>query len=151
MVDYKPEGYRTITPYLTINGVSEVIEFLKKAFDVKDVKACNTADDGTIMHAEVLIGDSWIMMGEAGGDHKAAPACLYMYVPNVDKVYATAIEAGGVSIMEPTDMFYGDRNAGVKDSAGNSWWIATHVEDVSPQEMEKRAKEHHKKPALAKK
>jgi uncharacterized glyoxalase superfamily protein PhnB len=70
---------------------------------------------------------------------KATVSSLYLYVPNVDSVYQRAIKAGGNSIMEPTDMFYGDRNGGVKDPSGNSWFIATHKEDVAPQELEKRA------------
>ncbi len=82
-------------------GVNKLIEFLKKAFDV-EVKGCSTTNDGTIMHAEVLIGDSWIMLGEDKGDPKCVttPTNLYMYVPDTDKVYNQAIKAGGVSVME---------------------------------------------------
>ena len=91
------------------------------------------------MHAEVKLGDSFIMMGEPMGEFKAMPASLYLYVPDTDATYARVIKAGGTSIMEPADQFYGDRNAGVKDTSGNHWWIGTHIEDVSPDELSKRA------------
>lgn len=148
MVDYRPDGFGTVTPYLTVEGADKVIDFLKKAFDVTEVSSCHTTPEGKIMHAEVKIGDSWIMLGEAGGECKASPSNLYVYVKDTDKTYKQALSAGGISTMEPADQFYGDRNAGVKDPAGNTWWIATHIEDVSPEEMEKRAKAR-KQPAAA--
>jgi uncharacterized glyoxalase superfamily protein PhnB len=79
------------------------------------------------------------MIAEPRGPWTAAPAQLYVYVKDTDATYRRALEAGGVSVMAPADQFYGDRNAGVKDMCGNSWWIATHIEDVSPEEMRKRA------------
>jgi PhnB protein len=85
------------------------------------------------------------MMGEARDEWPAMPGSLYLYVPDTDAVYKRAMEAGGKSLMEPADQFYGDRNAGVVDPSGNYWWIATHVEDVPPEEMEKRAAAHHNK------
>jgi uncharacterized glyoxalase superfamily protein PhnB len=91
------------------------------------------------MHAEVTIGDSVIMMGEPMGEFKPMPCMIYVYVEDTDAVYKQALKAGATSVMEPADQFYGDRNAGVKDMAGNLWWIATHVEDVAPEELEKRA------------
>jgi hypothetical protein len=87
------------------------------------------------MHAQVTIGDSPIMIGEESEMAKATTSSLYLYVPDVDSVYQRAIKAGGNSIMEPTDMFYGDRSGAVKDPSGNSWFIATHKEDVAPQEL----------------
>jgi PhnB protein len=88
------------------------------------------------------------MIAEESEMAKAAPSTLYLYVPNVDSVYQRAIKAGGQSVMEPTDMFYGDRSGGVKDPAGNSWFVATHTEDIAPQELQKGAeafyKEKHK-------
>ena len=91
------------------------------------------------MHAQVTIGDSPIMIADESEMAKATASSLYLYVPNVDSVYQRAIKAGGNSIMEPTDMFYGDRSGGVKDPSGNSWFIATHKEDLAPQELQKRA------------
>ena len=138
-----PDGFRTITPYLSIHGVPKVMEFLKNAFDAKEVFAHRLAN-GNIMHAQMQIGDSIIMMGEAYGDYQPMPAMLYMYVKDVDAVYKKAIAAGGKSIMEPVDQFYGDRNGAVADSAGNQWWIATHKEDMTEEELGRRAEQFRK-------
>jgi PhnB protein len=132
-----PEGYHTVTPYLIIGGANKVIEFLKRTFDAKELERMETPD-GRVMHAEIIVGDSRIMVGEPGGNYQAMPAGLYVYVSDVDAVYRKAIEAGGTSLSEPADQFYGDRNGGVKDPAGNIWWIATHKEDVAPEEMRRR-------------
>jgi uncharacterized glyoxalase superfamily protein PhnB len=139
-VDPIPKGLHTVTPYLTLSGVARLIDFLKEAFDAKEMHR-STRPDGTIMHAQVRIGDSAIMMGEIWGDFQAKTAALYLYVPDTDALYRRAVAAGATSIMEPMDMFYGDRNAGVRDFAGNEWWIATHIEDVAPEELERRAAE----------
>jgi PhnB protein len=136
-----PEGFHTVTPYIVVSGVAKLIDFLKRAFDGKEM-ICHTKPDGTIGHAEVRIGDSPIMMGEACGEWKAMPCAIYLYVPDTDAMYKRALQAGATSIMEPANQFYGDRNAGVKDPCGNLWWIATHVEDVSPEEMKRRAQAH---------
>ena len=133
-----PEGFHTITPYLVVQGVSKLIDFLKQAFDAKEIHR-TAMPDGTVMHAEVKIGDSPVMMGEARGDYAAMPACLYLYVTDVDAVYKRAVQAGGKSVAEPKDQFYGDRSGGVKDFCGNQWWIATHQEDVSAEEIARRA------------
>ena len=93
------------------------------------------------MHAGVQIGDSQIMVTDSTEKYPAAGTRLYLYVDDVDETYKNAINAKGTSLREPTDEFYGDRSSGVKDSWGNEWWIATHVEDVDDEEMEKRAKE----------
>lgn len=133
-----PDGYHTVTPYLIVEGVAKLIDFMTQAFGAKESHR-TTLPDGSIMHAEVRIGDSAVMMGEAKGQWKPMPASLYLYVNDTDAVYQRALQAGASSIMEPADQFYGDRNAGVKDPSGNSWWIATHIEDVSPGELAKRA------------
>ena len=133
-----PDGFHTVTPYLVVPGVPRLIEFLKQAFDAKEMHH-STRPDGTVMHAQVRIGDSVVMMGEAIGEFGPMPAMIYLYVTDVDAVYQRALRAGGVSIMEPTDMFYGDRNGGLKDPCGNQWWIATHIENVSEEELAKRA------------
>ena len=140
-----PEGLHTVTPYLVVQGVAKLIDFLKQAFGATEMHR-STRPDGTVMHAQVKIGDSPIMMGEAWGDYSPKPASLYLYVPDCDAVYKSAVAAGGTSIMEPMNMFYGDRNGGVKDLAGNEWWIATHIEDVPPDELERRAAEAMKPP-----
>jgi uncharacterized glyoxalase superfamily protein PhnB len=79
------------------------------------------------------------MMADAGGERKPMPSAMYLYVGDVDSVYQRALRAGAISMMEPANQFYGDRSAGVQDLCGNQWWIATHVEDVSPEELAKRA------------
>ena len=134
-----PDGYHAVTPYLTVRGASKVIEFLKQAFGAKLSHEPIRRPDGSIMHAQVIIGDSRIMIAEENEMAKATTSTLYLYVPNVDSVYQLAVKAGGAKVMEPTDMFYGDRSGGVKDPSGNSWFIATHTEDVAPQELAKRA------------
>jgi PhnB protein len=135
-----PEGYRTVTPYLVVQGAETLIEFLKQGFAAKEIRR-TLHPDGSIMNAEVRIGDSMIMMGEAKGEFKSMPSMIHLYVENADTIYQRAIQAGGASIMEPKDEFYGDRAAGVKDPTGNHWWIATHKEDVSSAEIDKRIKD----------
>jgi PhnB protein len=134
-----PEGYHTVTPYLVVKGVSQLLDFLKQAFGAEEIHR-SAMPDGTVMHAEIQIGNSRVMLGEAKGEHKPSQSMLYLYVEDTDAMYKRAMQAGGISIMEPTNQFYGDRNAGVKDHCDNQWWIATHVEDVSAEEMEKRMK-----------
>lgn len=138
-VDPVPPGFHTITPYLSVHRVPETIEFLKKAFGAEEIQR-HTMPDGRVMNAEIRIGDSMVMMGERPADHEASPAMLYMYVENADEVYRRAVEAGGKSIMEPVTQFYGDRSGAVEDPSGNQWWIATHVEDMSDEELIERAK-----------
>ena len=91
------------------------------------------------MNTELRIGDSIVMMGEPMGEFSPMPCSLYLYVTDVDGVYARALRAGAASLREPANQFYGDRSAGVKDACGNFWWIATHVEDVPREELERRA------------
>ena len=136
-----PEGYHTLTPYLIVDDVDRLIDFLKAAFDATE-KERMPGKDGRTGHADVRIGDSHVMMGRAQPEWPAQPCMIYVYVPDTDAAYARALAAGGTSVQEPADMFYGDRNAGVKDPTGNSWWIATHREDLAPEELAQRAKEH---------
>jgi PhnB protein len=133
-----PKGYRTVTPYLTVPGVAKLMEFLRKAFRAKELVRM-PRPDGTIMHAEMKIGNSIVMMGEPMPGTDPKPAVLYLYVKDTDKVYKRAMKAGAISVKEPANQFYGDRNAMVNDPCGNMWGIATHVEDVPPEEMAKRA------------
>jgi uncharacterized glyoxalase superfamily protein PhnB len=137
-----PEGYHAVTPYLAVDGAGKLLDFVKQAFGADELLRMNTPD-GKVGHAEVKIGDSTVMLADATttDQGQAMPAILYLYVEDVDKTYRQAVEAGGVSMREPADQFYGDRNASVRDPAGNQWWIATHVEDVSPEEAARRAAE----------
>ena len=143
-----PEGYHTITPYLVVDGAEKIIAFVKEAFGAKIEFGPMKRPDGKVMHAELKIGDSRVMISDSNERAKANTSMLHLYVPNVDAVYQKALKAGGTSVMEPQDQFYGDRTGGVTDPAGNHWHIATHIEDVTPGEMEKRAanfmKQQHK-------
>jgi uncharacterized glyoxalase superfamily protein PhnB len=133
-----PDGYHTITPYLTVQGVPKLLDFLKQAFAAQEIERM-MRPDGTIGHAEVRIGDSVVMTSEACDEWKPMPGAIYLYVNDTDTVYQRALQAGAISTMEPVDQFYGDRSAGVKDPSGNHWWIATHKEDVPPEELKRRA------------
>jgi uncharacterized glyoxalase superfamily protein PhnB len=134
-----PEGFHTVTPYLTVRGATKMIEFLKKAFGAQTVFEPMKRPDGAIMHAELKIGDSRVMIGEASEQCQPTQAQLYVYVADADTTYQRAIAAGAASSMAPADMFYGDRSGSVKDPSGNTWFIATHKEDVAPKELAKRA------------
>jgi len=135
-----PAGFHTVTPYLSLKGVAQVIEFMQQAFGAT-VDGCHKMPDGTIVNAEVSLGNSKVMLGEARGGHEPWPAMLYLYVDDADATYARAVKAGGKSVLEPTDHFYGDRSGGVEDSAGNQWWIATRKENLSPDEIKCRMSE----------
>ncbi len=132
-----PEGFHTITPYLIVEGATKLIEFIKAAFDAQEMHLMKLPD-GSVMHGTYQVGDSMVMVSDARDDFKALPCMLYLYVPDVDATYQQAIKAGATSLHEPQDEFYGDRSAGVVDPCGIQWWMATHVEDVPPDEMEKR-------------
>lgn len=133
-----PEGMHTVTPFLVVDGATEFIRFIEQSFDGKTTSIMKTKD-GKVMHASLQIGDSPVMVSDATEQYPAGSSRLYLYVDDVDSTYKKAINAQGLSLREPTDEFYGDRSSGVKDAWGNEWWIATHVEDVDDEEMEKRA------------
>jgi len=138
-----PDGAPRVSPYLIVSDVAKTIDFLKKVFDAKELEKM-TLTDGTVNHGSVKIGDSVIMMGGGSPQNHPIPSMLYIYVENTDATYKRALNAGGQSIMEPTNQFYGDRNAAVKDSDGIQWWIASHIEDVSAEEIQRRNKERTK-------
>ena len=142
-----PEGYHSITPYLIVRGADETIEFLKKAFGAQVVFDPLRRPDGKILHSEVKIGDSRVMLAEGTDQHKPQPAMLYHYVADIDAQYHRAVAAGGMSVKEPVDEFFGDRTATIADPAGNRWEIATHKEDVPPQELKRRVAEMFKQKA----
>ena len=135
-----PDGYHTVTPYLTVPGADRLMTFLKGAFGAEEVFSMQRPD-GALGHAEIRIGNSIVMLSEPTAECTPMPATLYLYVSDVDATYRRALEAGGTSVIEPADQFWGDRTGAVKDASGNCWWIATHVEDVSPGELERRAAE----------
>ena len=142
-----PEGYQTITPYLAVDDATGAIEFYKRAFGAKE-RARMEAPGGKIGHAELEIGDSLIMLSDAlPGSATKSPSELggtsvsvVLYVDDVDAVVKRAIDAGGEVAMEVADQFWGDRFGSVRDPYGHVWGVATHVEDVPPEEMAERAK-----------
>lgn len=121
-----PEGFRSITPYLVVKGVSKLLDFVKDAFDAQEL-VCAKEADGSIPHAGVRVGGSMLEMGDAGGSqHQPLTAGLHYYVRDVDSVYRRALAAGATSLYEPRLMPYGDRESTVQDCCGNYWYIATH-------------------------
>jgi PhnB protein len=142
-----PEGYHTVTPYLAVDDAAEAIEYYKKAFGAKE-RARMEAPEGRIGHAELEIGDSLVMLSdpfpqattrspkELGG----TSASIFLYVEDVDAVVKQAVDTGSTITMEVADQFWGDRFGTVQDPFGHLWSIATHVEDVPPEEMAERAK-----------
>ncbi|MAG92288.1 MAG: glyoxalase [Planctomycetaceae bacterium] len=143
-----PEGYHSLTPYLIAKGATEAIAFYQKAFDATEIMRME-GPGGTVAHAELQIGDSRMMLAEEHPDMNAlAPqspgssgASLCLYVENVDQVVARAIDAGAKVQRPLQDQFYGDRSATLEDPFGHVWTVATHVEDVLPEEMDRRAQE----------
>ena len=127
---YIPKGLRSVTPFLHPLRAEPVINFLKRAFGAEELSRAQSPD-GVIHHATMRIGDSALEMGEAHGPYQPMPTMFYLYVPDVDASYRCALEAGAISISEPADQPYGDRNAGVKDAFGNQWYMATHIKDVT--------------------
>jgi PhnB protein len=118
-----PPGYHTVTPYLLVPDVDPLLDFLVAAFGAS-VTQKHAGPDGATNHAEVQIGDSRVMMGRAQAMWPAMPCMLYLYVDDPDTWYAQALAAGATSVREPRDEAYGDRAGGVKDAAGNQWWVA---------------------------
>ena len=125
MADSK-DTYRTVTPYLLVLDADAELTFLKAAFGATESN-CQRNADNSVMHAEVTIGDSLVMLGQAGGQWKPRTAALYLWIDEVDATYARALKAGATSESEPEDKPYGHRNAGVIDPNGVTWWIGAPV------------------------
>lgn len=132
-----PAGYNTITPGCSVRGCAQAIDVYRKVFGA-ELKARYDAPDGTVAHCELRFGDSTVMMGEASEHHPAFSAHLMIYVADCDAIYQRAVSHGFKVKEPPKNQFYGDRNARVVDPFGNEWYIATHVEDVSEEEMKRR-------------
>lgn len=126
---HAPEGLRTVTPYLHPRGAAKLLEFLKRAFAAEEV-ACDKSPEGTLVHAQVRIGDSAVELSEAHGEWQPMPATFFLYVNDVDAWYRRALEAGATSLAEPADQPYGDRTGGVTDAFGNQWYLATHIQEA---------------------
>jgi len=143
-----PKGYHTVTPYLTVRGGAEAIEFYKRALGAKELMRMPGQDGKSVMHAELRIGDSIVMLSDevpgmstthAPTSLGGATSMLFLYVPNVDAAFKRAEDAGCKVLKPLADMFWGDRYGQLEDPFGNQWALATHKEDVSPKEMARRA------------
>jgi PhnB protein len=140
-----PDGYHSVTPYLIVDGAARALEFYKKAFGAEETVRM-PGPDGRIGHAEVRIGDSVVMLADENPEAGArspktiggSPITLFVYVDDVDKVFARAVEFGATVQRPLANQFYGDRTGGVIDPFGHVWYLATHIEDVSPDEMKRR-------------
>ena len=143
-----PEGYHTVTPFLAVDGAAQAIEFYKRAFGARE-RARMPAPDGKIAHAELEIGDSVIMLADPfpHSDHRppkelgGTSAGVFLYVEDVDAVVQQALDAGATLTMPVDDMFWGDRFGAVTDPFGHAWQIATHKEDLTPEEVAERGRE----------
>ena len=146
-----PDGFHTITPHLVVRGAADAIEFYKKAFGAEEIMRMPGPDGKTIMHAEIKIGDSMLMVVDEMPmmDKWVSPAklsgttvALALYVEDTDKMYQRAIDAGATESMKPMDAFWGDRYSKVTDPFGHEWEICTHKEDLTPEEIGQRAGEY---------
>ena len=141
-----PKGYHTVTPSLVVDGAAKALDFYKKALEAEEVMRF-PGPDGSIMHAEIRIGDSRIMLGdempEQGGrgpkSYGGTPVSFFVYRENVDAAWKRAVEAGGKPIMPLADQFWGDRAGCFEDPFGHHWWLAQHVQDMTPEELRKAA------------
>src|SRR5215212_3502142 len=133
-----PEGYRTITPTLAIDGAAKAIEFYKEAFGAEEIDRASDPSGQKIWHAAIRIGDSMLFVNDVFPDMGVAPSqsSLWLYVPDTDASFKRAVEAGAVARMPPGDMFWGDRMASVADPFGQKWTIATRIKDMTPSEMQ---------------
>lgn len=134
------EGFHALTPYLFAEGAAQLLEFLAAAFGA-EATFRKARPDGSLMHAELRIGDSMLMLAEPMEGYGPMPSSIYLYVTDSDATYRAALAAGGVSVFPIMTLPSGERYGAVKDPCGNIWWIATHVEDVSPEEEERRWRE----------
>jgi len=143
-----PDGFRTVTPYLTLRDAAAGIEFYKRALGAQELMRMPGPGGKGVMHGEIKIGDSIIFLSDESPQGKTrapeslggATGSIFLYVPDVDAAFDRAVKAGARSEMPPTDMFWGDRFGSLVDPFGHHWGLATHVEDVPPKEMEQRAK-----------
>ena len=134
---YQPDGYQSVIPYLHVTGAAKMIAFMKEVFGASEI-AVYPRPDGTVGHAALRIGDSVVELADSGPDWPAMPCALQVYVPDADATYHRALKAGAKSLVEPADQFYGDRTASIRDSCGNNWYIATQIQVVSREEVDRR-------------
>jgi PhnB protein len=149
-VHYIPDGYRAVIPYLSVRGAVQAIDFYKKSFGAEEVMRM-PLPDGKIAHAELKIGDAHIMLADENPQmgHRSpqaiggSPVMVMIYVSNVDETVQKAVANGATLTRKVEDQFYGDRNGSIDDPFGHRWMIATHIEDVTPEEMDRRLRSMH--------
>lgn len=141
-----PDGYHTVTPYITVKGAAQAIDFYKRAFGAQEIERMTDPEGKRVMHAEIKIGDSVVMIGDESPQQGCVSpqtlggnaSSLLLYVSDVDAAFRRAVDAGAKSDMAPTDMFWGDRFGRLTDPFGHQWAMATHKEDLSKEEIRKR-------------
>ena len=126
-IPHKPEGYTSVSPYLVVDGAAETIDFLVKTFGATKLRSYPT-ESGKLMHAEVRIDDTVVMLADSAEGWPAVPSHVHVYVLDVDATYKRALESGATSVQEPVKKADEDKRGGVKDSGGTTWWISTKVE-----------------------
>jgi PhnB protein len=136
-VHHVPAGHNAVSPYLVTKHAHAVIRMLRDVFGGEELHR-TTRPDGSVRHAEVRIADSVLMIGEASAEFPAMPCMIHVYVPDCDAAYARALAGGATSLRVPETQPYGDRSAGVIDAGGNQWWMATHVDDLTAEEIDRR-------------
>lgn len=140
-----PEGFHTVTPYVTVKGAADAIEFYKRAFGAREIFRLSD-EDGRIRHAEVVVGDSPIMLTDEAPEYGmsgpqapgSSPVHIFLYVEDADRVFDRAVAAGATELMPVEDSGDGDRRGGVTDPFGHVWYVATHIENISREELQKR-------------
>jgi PhnB protein len=144
-VSYKPDGFHTLTPSFAVKDAERAVEFYKRAFDARELEVMKDPS-GIVRHAELMIGDSPIMFGrhdnvDAHDPKRLPPVSVYVYVEDADKAHRQAVAAGAKEISPMRDQFYGNREGGVEDPFGIVWWFATRKEEISDEELKKRARQ----------
>lgn len=143
-----PDGFHTVTPYLVVKGAADAIDFYKKAFGAKELKRAVDERDGRLMNAQIMIGNSIVMLNDEYPEHGSRapsgeakpPASMHIYVENVDTFFDKAVKAGAEVTMPVMDAFWGDRFGAVKDPFGHHWSISTHTQDLTPQQIAEAAR-----------
>jgi len=139
-----PEGYSSVSPFLTVDSIEEEVDFLVAVFNAEIKEQLRNAE-GKVWHGEAQIGDTVIMLGRAQEEHPTSQSMLYLWTDDVDAADQRALKHGAASVQAPLDQFYGNREAGIRDPQGNTWWIAREIRKLTNQEVERRLAEQRRK------
>jgi uncharacterized glyoxalase superfamily protein PhnB len=137
----RPDGFHAVTPYLIVDDARKLIAFTQAVFDAT-LCYVHELPDGRVMHSQIIIGDSILWLADSNPKWPSRSFMLYIYVEDVDAVYQRALDAGATSVQPPGNQFYGDRSCGVEVPGAGQWWIATHVENVSAEEVTRRQQQY---------